>query len=112
MCLRPDPTHRALRILAHLHLSKPGGLGIESQQPAGEVLTVSDDEFQDLIRLKGSDDSREHAQDTSLASSGSELGWRGLREQAPVTRALVGDERRDHPLEPEYRSVHHRDPEV
>ena len=70
MSLRPGPTHRALRILAHLHLCKSGGLGIESQQPAGEGLTVSDDEFQDLIRLKSSDDSREHAQDTSLASGG------------------------------------------
>jgi hypothetical protein len=66
-------------VSSDLYFREAGRLRVEGKEAAHKLFSVSDYELQGLVRLKRSYDSREHAQDTSFASGGGQLGGRGFR---------------------------------
>lgn len=91
-CAHTFATYGASRVAPHLDLAEPGALCIEREQTTDERVPVTHYEFQCLVRLKRTDDAREHAQDACLTSGGGQLWRRCLRIQTPVTRPLEGNE--------------------
>jgi hypothetical protein len=100
------PANRALWIAPHANLGEPSALRVEREKTSDERIAIADDELQGLVCLNSSDDSREHAQDTGLASSGGQLRGRRLGIEASIAGALERHERRSHALETKDGAVH------
>ena len=93
------------RVSADLDLREACRLRVEGEESADEGLAVPDYELQSFVRLKGTYDAREHAQDACLTSGRGQFGGRRFRIQTPVARTFERYEGRGHPLEPEDRAV-------
>ena len=65
---RIDPAHRAVRILAQLHLAESHRPGIEQKQAIDERLAVVKEQLDRLGRLDRADDPGQHAQHTTLGA--------------------------------------------
>src|SRR5437016_13007423 len=100
---------RAVRIAAERDFVELGGEGVEEQQASCERLACAERELQRLACLERADDARQHPEHSALGAARRELGWRRLREEAAIARALVRLEHRHLALEAIDGSVNDRD---
>jgi hypothetical protein len=84
---------------------------VERKQAPDQRIALSEDQFDGLGRLENTDDSREHAQDTSGVSRRCQVSRWWLREEAPVARPFTWLVDRHLPFEAEDTPIDDRFPE-
>ena len=99
-------TERAIGITFDFDLAEGGGEGaVMDETPEGGLADLGE-KLNRFHRLQAANDSREHAQDTSLGSGRNRALGRGLREEAAIAGTTeVGSEDGDLSFELENRSV-------
>src|SRR5208282_1438628 len=102
------PANGTFGILAQFELTETHCERVEEKQPPHEVLAFANNKFERLRRLNRTDDSRQHAENSSFRARRNKPGRRRLRIQAAIARPVWIAEDCYLTLEPENRTINVR----